>query len=251
MKNILSQTIATLLCLSIGIRSAIAEEFNPRDISLKIKNASDPNGTYQNTSSYLIRQSIKVLGAKEGEFKTEITFKAPDNLRLSYFFKDKLISSIIIKDAKAWKISGIDGEINEINGIELERVKLFNLISFPKNMLCDIFEDIKIEKLKINQEEFYEIFCHPKNKMLAQITFFVSANNFLQQKIFTVNEKGEPYSAEIIKYSFLNNIFIPAETHVLSGGIKQIISLDEFLINPEIDDAIFTIKEKSKNLDGN
>lgn len=236
----MKKLLVLLLVLSIcGIR---ADNFDPREISLKIKNATDPNAVFQNAKSYLIKQKIEVSGGKKGTFETEIKFKVPDMLKTSYYFKGNLMNSILMKGDKIWKISGIDKKPEEVTGIELERFKLFHDVSSPKKLLCDIFDDIKIEKVKINDENLYKIFCSPRDKNLPQITFFVGEGDFLQRRMLTTNEKGEQFSAEIIKYSLIENIFIPAETKVLSGGIEQRILLEQFTVNLDLQDQEFELK---------
>ncbi|HPO90678.1 MAG TPA: hypothetical protein P5270_06420 [Victivallales bacterium] len=223
-----------------------SEDFNCREISIKIKNASDPNSVFQSAKTYIIKQKIEVTGGKKGVFEAEIKYKSPDMLKTSYFFRDKLMNSIIIKGDKIWKISGIDNAAHEITGIEKERIKLFHDISSPKTLLCDVFDDMKIERVKINDEDLLKIICHPKKEDLPQITFFVAEGNYLQRRMLTTNENGDAYSAEIIKYSLIENVFIPAETKVLTGGIEQRIILEDFRLNTDIPDSEFEIIEKSK-----
>ena len=127
-----------------------------------------------------------------------------------------------------------------------ERIKLFHDISSPKTLLCDVFDDMKIERVKINDEDLLKIICHPKKEDLPQITFFVAEGNYLQRRMLTTNENGDAYSAEIIKYSLIENVFIPAETKVLTGGIEQRIILEDFRLNTDIPDSEFEIIEKSK-----
>jgi len=244
MKNVFIRMTFVLAGLLFFNSALLSQELGSKEISIKIKNASDPNGVFQNASSYIIKQKIFVTGGKKGEFDAEIKFKAPDNVRSSYFFKDKLVNSIIMKGQNAWMISGVDGAVSEITGNQLERLRLFHLISSPKSMLCDIFDEVRVDRVKIKDEELFQVFCRHKNDILPQITFFVGAGDFLQRRMLTVNEKGEPYTAEIVKYSIIENVFIPAETNIISGGIKQKITLEKFLINPVIDDSEFSIKGK-------
>ncbi len=217
----------------------LAQELDSRQMSLKIKNASDPNGVFQSAKSYLMKQKILVSGGKPAEFEAEMKFKEPDRVRSSYFYKGKLVSAIIMNADKVWRISGADNSISEITGDELARTNLLHKISSPKSMLCDIFGEIKIDKVRINDEELYQLFCRPRDERLPQITFFVGVGDFLQRRMFTTNEKGEPYSAEILKYSLADNVFVPAETRIMSGGIVQKLILEEFVLNAEIPDSEF------------
>jgi len=226
---------------SLMIINLKAEDFDTREISIKIKNASDPNSVFQNAKTYIIKQKIEITGGKKGEFEVEIKFKSPDMLKTSYFFRDKLMNAIVIKGDKIWKISGIDNIAHEITGTEKERIQLFHDVSSPKSLLCDVFDEIKIERVKINDEDLLKIVCHPKKENLPQITFFVAEGNYLQRRMLTTNENGDPYSAEIIKYSLIENVFIPAETRVLTGGIEQKITLESFQLNTEIPDSEFDI----------
>jgi outer membrane lipoprotein-sorting protein len=226
--------------------AAIGEEnvLSIKELCSKIRDAADPDGFFRNAESYLIRQKITVIGGERGEFYGEIKFKKPDKIRSSYFYKGKLMSAVVINGGKAWNISGADGSASDISGIEFDRLKLFHQIANPSTALSDVFEDIRFEKTEENGESFYVLSCRTKLENIPAIVFYVGAKDFLQRRMISSDDKGNPYSAEIVKYSLIDRILIPSETKVLTGGVQQQIVLETFKINIDIDDSEFGIEQK-------
>jgi outer membrane lipoprotein-sorting protein len=220
-------------------------ELTSSEISLKIKEAADPKGVFRKTQTYLIRQKINVSGGdKPGVFYSEIKYKSPDKIRSDYFYEGKIMSSIIVNGERAWSLSGTDSSASEISGNQLDRLKLFTEMAVPVSTFSDIFDKIEIETITENGKTFYLLQCRPKSTDLPLMSFYIDKSDFLERKMLTSNEKGEPYSAEINKYSVLENVMIPSETTVHSGGITQKIILEEFKLNVEINDSVFIVEKK-------
>ena len=206
----------------------------------KMRNAVDPNGLYRKSVSYYLKQEIKT---DSNLLTIEVTFKSPDKSKTVFSIDGETIQTTVCNGSKCWKIDK-DGDMVGVTGGDLERLKLFDALSAPSGTILDVFAKVEFAgEENVYGTPCYILLCHPKSPDLAPIALYASKTDYLNRKIVTAKD-GEPYVAEIRKYSLLKGVMIASETEMdINGdGRKELMTVTDYTLDVNVPDASFEVK---------
>jgi hypothetical protein len=134
---------------------------------------------------------------------------------------------------------GENGEKKQFQGEDLERFKLFNSLgASPKLNLGDVFEKVYVFDEDSGAEKLFRVVCIPKFKDLAPIAIYVGKDDYLTKKIVT-RKAGFLYTAETKKYALVRGVMVASETEITYGPDNDRLTLMEYRLDPETEDAMF------------
>jgi len=242
MKNIflaLSAIVFAAGCASIlpEIDKAYAPDIQLQDLAAKMVNAVDPNGIYRQSKSYYMRQEM-MIGGKNVTY--EVLYKSPNKFRTVMSLDNKVLQKIVCNGVKCWNTTD-KGDITEVTGVELDRLKLLDDMSSSKGTMLDLFEKVEFAgEDKVGDSQCYILICYPKTKELEPMARYVSKSDYLVRKLITVKD-GVPYIADIRKYALLKGVMIPSETEmdINNDGVKEVMRVTDYMLNLEVSDKEF------------
>ncbi len=245
MRIIFCSLFAVLLCAGCAsvmpeVDPAYKPDIQLKDLAGKMRDAVDPNGIYRKSSSYYLKQDIKMSGKV---VSIEVTFKSPNRSKTVIMVDGKTVQTTLCNGTKCWKVDKEGGK-TEVTGGDLDRIKLFDALSAPSGTILDVFETIEFagEQVVVDSP-CYILLCHSKAKDVEPIALFVSKKDFLNRKIITTRG-GQPYMAEIRKYSLLKGVMIATETEIDidNDGEKDLMTVTDYRLDIDIPDSFFEVK---------
>ncbi|HBC89060.1 MAG TPA: hypothetical protein DCZ94_19140 [Lentisphaeria bacterium] len=242
MRNIFLAVIAILFFSGCaGLMPVVDKNYVPditlQELAEKMKNTVDPNGIYRKSTSYYLRQDIRIQGRK---ITLEVIFKVPNKSRTVVSLDNKILSKTVCNGVSAWSISE-EGAKTEIKGVDLERLKLLDAMSAPQGTILDVFEKVEFAgEDKVYDSPCYVLICSPKQKEISPIAMYVSKGDYLTRKVIT-SKDGNPYIAQIRKYALVKGVMVGTETEVdmNDDGKSELMELTDYKLNLEIPDKEF------------
>ncbi len=242
MKKMLPLILAIVFaagCSSVipSVDKAYVPDIQLKDLADKMVAAVDPDGVYRASTSYYLRQDIR-LGEKTVTY--EAMFKSPNKFRTIMSMDNKILQRTSCNGVTCWNISDT-GERKEISGAELDRLKLMDAMSSSKGTILDVFESVEIAgEAEVNGSPCYILICHPRTKGLEPIAIYVSKTDYLTRKIATI-VNGKPYVSEIKKYALLKGVMVATESEmdINDDGKKDLMILTDYKLNLDIPDKEF------------
>lgn len=233
MTKILKLTFATFF-IAMTTQVSIAGDLTVNEIADKMSIAPDPNGLYRECKSYFLKQ--KLVNDKS-EIIIEATFKAPDMSKSVTFVDGKPVYKVFYNKGKAWSVDS-NGNKKEIEGVELENMKIMNKMQDPHSTILNVFKKIVLSEGKSGEIDCYLLKCSYGENEKDEMTFYVNKKDFLTRKIVTMKDKM-PYVAEIKKYSLLQGVLVASETAIEFQGNKQTLIVIDYKLNVEVADSEF------------
>lgn len=222
---------------------AFAEDDMTVDRLIKLcDQAVDPSGVLKKTDTYILKRKLMMFGIESGSVVQ--SFKSPNKSKSITFINGQRYAEQICDGEKAWTIDS-SGQAKEISGKELASVKLLNSISDPKRNLMDVFSKFGLSETTEDDQVFYKLVCHPNNLELAPVIYYISKDDYLVKRMDTKvwsNGQEIPIISKIKNYTEVAQVKIAEVTELVSMGISQMFILEDYQLNPTIDDSEFEPK---------
>lgn len=243
MKKIWLSCFAAALFLFSGCVSDQDQLF-PSDITLKeletrINKASDPDGLFAASKSYIMRQEVrtKVFLDEDNITMVEVKFEKPDKLALITYSDNREASIFCTDGQKGWIADCKSRKIVQLEKKGLERMQMLASLSRPGSGGYEaVFPKVELHKCENKDGDFYRITCYPANQE-HPIFFYVDEDDYLLRRIkmkVEVDGKTFDYENRIIEYETREGVNIPMQTQVEQMGISQECRVILYRLNPEI-----------------
>jgi len=256
MKMGLISKLSLCILASIGIAmltgcsmfSSEPEEY-PADLSLKelqlrMLKASDPDRKYATAETYVQKQMLEVKKTFGDSVQSivEIKFKRPDMFKTTTMRDNQPVNSVIFNGKQAWLINYGNKTVAPIDGVRLETLRILFAMGRPGISYTEIFKDVKLSQVRIDEIEYYKMVCTPPLKEQAPLTLYVGKNNFLTKSLDTfemINGESLKYTATMDTYAMYEGVMIAKESTTVLGGLKQNYKVIYYKLNAKIDDTEF------------
>jgi outer membrane lipoprotein-sorting protein len=225
------------------------EEY-PADISIamlqeRMQRATDPDSKYANANTYVQKQMLEVQKNFGDPVLSivEVKFKRPDMFKTTILRDNQPVNSVIFNGKQAWVINYTNKTVSPIEGIQFETLKLIFAMGHPGVSYTQIFKEVKLSQVRLNELEYYRMVCTPKISGLEPYTIYVGKNNFLTKMLETVEQiKGvnAQYTAIMDTYAMYEGVMIAKESTTILNGVKQNYKVIHYKLNAPIDDSEFT-----------
>jgi outer membrane lipoprotein-sorting protein len=205
---------------------------------------SDPTGTYAKAKSYIQRQEqeFSTSSSKKSYFIVEVKFKRPDKFKVTTLKEWKPVSALIFNVDRAWQVDYTNENYKELEGLDLQRAKLFFSMGQPGNQYSAIFPEIKLTEWINGAEQYYKLACNAKIKGINPITIYVGKNNFLTKRL-VINPKKEDgkgsYVSTMEKYGLYEGVMVASLSVVKSEGVEMKYRMIDYQLNIDILDSEF------------
>lgn len=239
---------AAVVSLISGCAS-VEEQIFPADITLKelekrINKASDPDGVFANSKSYIMRQEVRTSQfLDEDQVKmVELKFEKPDKLALITYDENQPASIFCTDGKDGWIADCSSRKIVQLEENGLKRMQMLTRLSTPgSGGYAAVFSKVEVNKCINEEGEFYRITCYPEYQKYP-IYFYVDSNDFLLRKMnMTVEVDGKTFDYEnrIIDYETREGVNIPMVTEVKQMGVTQKSKVIFYRLNPQIPESDF------------
>ena len=219
-----------------------APEERPANISLdvlqsKMNKAMDPDGLYRKSKSYVQKQMLveKKDWENEKSYIIEVKYKRPDKMIMTTKEDNFPTTSIIFNGKNAWIVYYKDKKRVLIRGKRLEQMKMLFALGRPGSTFKEIFKDVKLTEVNIDDRPYYKLTCISKFKSTAPFIVYVGQNNFLTKRI----EIPPNVTSVIDKYGLYDGVIIPEQTSESVGDSTKQYKLIMYKLNVKIDDREF------------
>ncbi len=245
----LSRIIIGLVMLGFMLTgcSTFEPKYQPADISLdsleqKMRKTMDPNGVFRQAQSYVQRQMLVESGSQARHYIVETIFKRPEFLRMTTIEENKPVTAIFFDGREAWVVDYRKQRTTKIEGITLERMRVFFGMSRPDRSYQQLFPEIRLSQCILRDNKpYYRLECISAVEGQQPFNIYVGKNNFLTKSINTLlNDKGsERYHATIERYALYDNVMIPDEITVQSGQTASKYKIILYKLNVPLKAADF------------
>ncbi len=222
-----------------------AADITQDEVFKRMMATSDPTGLYRKAQSYIQRQEqeLSKSSSKKSYFIIEIRFKRPGKFKVTTLKERKPISALIFNGNKAWQVNYQREKYKELEGLALQRAKLFFSMSQPGNQYSTIFPEIKLTEWINGAEQYYKLVCDAKIKGISPITIYVGKNNFLTKRLVTnpelANGGRELYVSTMEKYALYEGVMVASLSTVKFMGIETKYRMIDYQLNVELHDIEF------------
>ena len=244
-----SAVAGAVLLSGCGMFNGGQEEY-PADISIamlqdRMLQATDPNRKYATANTYVQKQMLEVKKNFGDPIQSivEIKFKRPDMFKTTTLRDNQQINSVIFNGKQAWFINYANKTVAPIEGIQFETLKLIFAMGHPGVSYTQIFKNVKLTQVRIDELEYYKMVCTPNSGGLEPYVIYVGKNNFLPKILETVeqlNGVSSKYTAIMDTYAMYEGVMIAKESTTILNGVKQNYTVIYYKLNAKIDDSEFT-----------
>lgn len=222
------------------------EDVVPANISLdnlqtNMKQATDPKGTFRNSTSYIMKQQlITSVDGEKDVFVIITKFQKPKKLSIVKLENGYPVDGQIINGKQAWTIDYKSKKVVPITGHALRIINLMFDVSNPSATLSEIFPDIKIEECRLDSRQYYKLTCRTKDKNVAPIFIYVGKNNFLVKQISFVRKADDlRYIATMDRYDLYEGVMVAKKLTVRINDLIQSYETTMYKLNPKLSPAVF------------
>ena len=222
------------------------EDLGPANISLnnlqlKMKQATDPKGTFRNSSSYIMKQQLITSTEDKKDAYVIITkFQKPKKLSITKLELGEPVSGQVINNMKAWSIDYTKKKCAPIEGRALRLIHLLFDISNPRATLSEIFPNIKLQQCRLGTRQYYKLYCRTKDDDIAPISIYVGKSNFLVKRVsFTRKIDGLRYAASMDRYNLYEGVMVAKKLTVRINNTIQSYKTIMYKLNPQLKPSDF------------
>lgn len=185
----------------------------PADITLdelekRMLRARDPNGVFLKASSYLQKQIVTDLATGEQQI-CEVRYKAPDCLNMLMRKDNQPESAIIINGSSAWQVNFPERKVTPIVGTGLSQLKTMQRLGDPDDSYRDLFRRVDLSLCRLDDNEYYKMVCHPKNRGSYKLVLYVGRDSYLLHRIRIPALDSE---TRVDRYALYEGVMVPEET---------------------------------------
>ena len=205
-KTMLFPVLFGAVLLSFAGCASVDEVIGESDLSVeeieaKKSLAIDPDGRYANSTTSVMRQEVRTeVGWLDPDKiqMVEAKFEAPGNFKIITYEENEPVYAIIINQNQAWSADYGSQSVISIPQSWLNRVKILEKMSDPRTKLKDIFAQVTAEKVMMDDQIYYKLFC--VNPDEVELSIYIDARDFLPRRItgfFNVNGSKHHYDSRI------------------------------------------------------
>ena len=237
--------LAGMAMLFAGCAAGSADVLSPSPLSLeelekRMNAASDPDGLFAASKSYVMKQEIKELYWLNDDVirMVEVKFEKPDKFAL-ITYEDNQPSNIFCTDGESgWVAYYRDRKIVRLDEAGLRRMQTLASLGTPgAGGYSSVFKDVQIYECRNDDGQFFRIDCKgPESD--DPISFYVDANDYLLRRVkmsfLLPGGKRSEYENLILDYELRDGVRIPMATRIIQDGVKQESKVIYYKLNPEI-----------------
>ena len=203
--------VLMLLCLCgcVSNEELYEVDISADELEARKDKAMDPDGRYARAESCIVRQRItseNFFGIPQ-ESMVELKFQNPDKFSLTSFSENMPVSALISDGTSAWKVDYKRRQVLPLNQRDLEISRGLARLANPLSRLHEVFEDIKVEGCRIDDEEFYKLTCIAPNNGIP-IYIYIDRDDYLIKRI----RIGNISDSRVVRYSMYEGVWIADET---------------------------------------
>ena len=241
--------LVSISAIFTGCTPAFHEEVTASDLDysqleLKMQHAMDPEGRFNRAKTYCMRQLVTTQQSwMEPDLiqMVEVKFRRPDQFKLTTYTDNEPESAIIINGKQGWAVNYRTEKVNPIKEAMMPRLNAMMQLTNPANRLRNVFQNISVDRSRIDDEDFYRLTC--SNPGRNPIYIYAGCNDFLTRRMrmnlsFNTGSTLD-YDSQMLRYSMYEGIRIPDESVVRQGGTKQHSKVIYYKLDTEIDDSEF------------
>ena len=244
-KNIVNCFFIGIVALFSGCAADLTDVLAPSPLSLeelekRMNAASDPQGNFASSKSYIMKQEIKELYWLNDDVirMVEVKFEKPDKFAL-ITYDDNQPASVFCTDGNSgWVAYYKDRKIVRLDEAGLRRMRALASLWTPgAGGYSSVFKDVQVYKCTNEEGRFFRIDC--KGPELSEpISFYVDADDYLLRRVkmnFQLpGGKSSRYENIILDYELRDGVRIPMATRIIQDGVKQESKVIYYKLNPEI-----------------
>ena len=241
--------LSLLAMLYCGCQSVTVSPEVQRIIT-KIREVRDPQGKLAEINTQIVKGEFR-NNTEEKPMTMEISFKKPDKMKVKVVIPGEASFVKAYNGKQGWLFS-TDSGVYEIEGKQLDEMRLQALLLNPMPKLLDIFDSITLGEDSVEVgEDCYTFICTPKPEFKSQpITFYVSKKSY---KILKREEEIDSAKGKIVHSITVFNDYEPADGILVARNIVSFRNgtLMEFNVksvqwNPKLNDDDFNMPDELK-----
>ena len=241
--------VLPLLLAAAGCLSPTEElspsDLTPAELQERIDRATDPERRYADAVSSILRQEVS--DPDPGWFgndklkMVEVKTMRPENFRLTTYEENEPVLALISNGESCWVADYRNKRVSALSPAEFRRMRVLTEIARPGSRIDRIFKDIKIQRCRIGDEEFYKLTC--SNPGMHPLELYVNRSNYLTErvrgKIGTGPISSISYDSRLLGYSLYEGVRMLEETISTSNGETQRSRVLYYKLNVPMDPAEF------------
>lgn len=244
----------SMLRLNFYSPATYKSDLSVQQLIQAMQRANDPEKKFMNAKSYILKQ--KTVSETEVERKrisqeyvTEIKFSKPDNIRWTHYRNGKPFKINICRNGSVWEIDPLTKRAKKIpEGFGLDLFRTMIALLNPSKTYLDIFQNVSIDKVLEDGVPCYRLVCQAYNQEIPPYVIYVNAKTFLTMKVETIqfmdNGSQTLYVSVPQEYTWFGSVLMPRITTVTLSGQKNISTVLEFMLDPQIPEKEFQIPER-------
>lgn len=210
-------------CASTG-ETLSAADISVDELQSRKDIASDPEGRFARSQSYVMRQEISdesVFGSPEKKM-LELKYKRPNKIKCTISSEGEPVSGYIINGESAWTVDYKSRKVFPIAPQNMEQLRTLTKLNTPSSKIKDVFKNVRLELCSTAQKEFYKLTCSNNEKNIFEI--YIDAETYLTSRLRTTLRlpQGTVRSDSIMKsYSLYEGVRIADESVSDNGDSSQ------------------------------
>lgn len=219
-----------------------------------MQRANDPHKKFMNAKRYILKQKtvseIEVERKRTSqEYVTEIKFRKPDSIRWTHYRNGRPFKINICRNGSVWEIDTLTKRSKKIpEGFGLDLFRTMIALLNPSKTYLDIFQSVAIDKVLEEGTPCYRLVCQTYNQEIPPYVIYVNEKTFLTMKVETIQFKDDGSQTLYVsipqEYTWFGDVLMPRITTVTLSGQKNISTVIEFIIDPEIPEEDFKEPER-------
>lgn len=207
------------------------------DLESKMAAKVDASGNYRKSKSFIFRQAIKTPQFLDDDLESMVETKMvlPDKFRMTTLQDNEPVQIICSNGRKAWMADTASKKLRNIEGERLQQLLTLSKLAIPAFGYRNIFKQVEIFRCSNDDGEFYLLKCVGNNQNTFNI--YVDASEFLLRRMSGRMKVGGghlEYDSRIKSYGLYNGVMIPKVTETRQNGLKQVVEVMSYELDPEI-----------------
>ena len=214
-----------------------ASDLTVEELENKMAARVDASGNYRKSKSFIFRQAIKTPQFLDDDLESMVETKMmlPDKFRMTTLQDNEPVQIICSNGSKAWMADTASKKLNNIEGEKLQQLLTLSKLALPACGYRNIFKNVEIFRCSNDDGEFYLLKCTGNNENTFRI--YVDASDFLLRRMSGRMKVGSGYlnyDSRIKSYGIYDGVMIPKVTETRQNGLKQVVEVISYKLNPEI-----------------
>lgn len=227
--------------------SSVGETLSAADISLdelqsRKDIASDPEGRFARSQSYVMRQEISdegIFGVPDKKI-VELKYKRPNKIKSTIYSEGEPLNGYIINGDSAWTIDYKSRKVYPIPLQHMEQLKTLTRLNTPSSKIKDVFKNVRLEYCSTGEGNYYKLTCSNNENNIFEI--YIDAKSYLTGRVRTtlLLPQGTVKSDSVMKsYSLYEGVRIADEATSRSGDTSQIQKVVDYKLDVPLEDEEF------------